>query len=77
MRRNLSSQISKTLRPIPLYGFPNLRSCTAQYITGTIMTVISAISMPPNEGMAMGIMMSAPLPVEVSTGINARMDEFA
>ena len=30
-----------------------------------------AKSIPPNEGMAMGTITSAPLPVEVSTGIKA------
>ena len=29
--------------------------------------------MPPKEGMAMGTMTSAPRPVEVSTGIRARI----
>ena len=31
------------------------------------------MDMPPKEGMAMGSMMSAPLPVEVRIGIRARI----
>ena len=33
--------------------------------------LISANAIPPKDGMAMGIMISEPRPVEVSTGISA------
>lgn len=34
--------------------------------------VMTSNVIPPKEGMAMGIMMSEPRPVDVRTGINAR-----
>ena len=40
---------------------------------GTMSMVMSSMSMPPKAGMAMGIMMSEPRPVEVRTGSRARM----
>ena len=39
--------------------------------TGTTNMVIDCISIPPNVGIAIGTMISAPLPVEVSTGSKA------
>jgi PAS domain-containing protein len=40
---------------------------------GTTNIVTTAIAMPPNVGIAMGTMMSEPLPVLVSTGTRARV----
>lgn len=40
---------------------------------GTVRVVIMANIIPPKEGIAIGTMMSDPLPVDVSTGISARM----
>ena len=37
------------------------------------MVVTTATNMPPNEGMAMGTMMSEPLPELVRIGISARI----
>jgi len=45
----------------------------AQYRTGTISMVIISMVMPPNEGIAIGTMMSDPRPFDVRTGSNARM----
>ena len=54
--------------------FPFSRcSATITYMTGTTNVFIMAKSIPPNEGIAMGIIISAPRPVEVKTGIKARM----
>ena len=35
--------------------------------------LINTTSMPPKDGMAIGIMTSLPRPTEVRTGINARI----
>ena len=42
-----------------------------EYNTGTTKIVSTAIDMPPTIGIAMGTMISDPLPVEDKTGINA------
>jgi hypothetical protein len=55
------------------YFAPTFLSSRQQYSTGTVNSVIMATTMPPKVGMAMGIMMSAPRPVSVSTGSRARM----
>ena len=47
------------------------RSSRMQYKTGTTKTLIIATNIPPNEGIAMGIMMSDPRPEEVITGSRA------
>jgi len=44
-----------------------------RYSMGTMNSVSSAMDIPPNAGIAMGIMMSAPRPVSVSTGSSARI----
>ena len=44
-----------------------------QYRTGTRKIVTTARSIPPNDGIAIGTIMSEPLPVEVRTGISARI----
>ena len=40
---------------------------------GTTRTESRTTSMPPKEGIAIGTMTSEPLPVEVSTGMRARI----
>ena len=50
-----------------------LSSLMPQYNTGTTNIVRNSISIPPKVGMAIGTMMSAPRPVDVSTGSSARM----
>ena len=42
-----------------------------EYNTGTMKSVMMETAIPPNDGMAIGIMMSAPRPVDESTGSNA------
>ncbi len=44
-----------------------------QYSTGTIKIVIVTNIIPPNEGIAIGTIISDPRPVEVRTGVNARI----
>ena len=44
-----------------------------QYRTGTRKMLTTATSIPPNEGIAIGTIMSEPRPVEVKTGISARI----
>ena len=48
-------------------------SSIQEYNTGTINIVITAKTIPPNEGIAIGTIISEPRPVEVRTGINARI----
>ncbi len=43
------------------------------YSTGTTSIVSTSIVMPPNDGIAIGTLMSAPRPVDVRTGISANM----
>ncbi len=43
-------------------------SFTRLYSTGTTSIVRTSIIMPPKTGIAIGIIMSEPRPVEVSTG---------
>ncbi len=51
----------------------DLSSFIELYSTGTTSIVRISIVMPPNTGMAIGTIMSEPLPVEVNTGISARI----
>ena len=51
----------------------HLASFVQQYSTGTRKMPTTANSIPPKEGMAIGTIMSEPLPVEVRMGINANM----
>ena len=44
-----------------------------QYSTGTTSIVSISIVIPPKEGIAIGTIISEPRPVEVRTGINARI----
>jgi hypothetical protein len=48
-------------------------SFSQQYKTGTMSIVSTSIVIPPKDGMAIGIIISAPRPVAVNTGISARM----
>ena len=50
-----------------------LASWIQQYRTGTRKMATTAKSIPPNEGMAIGTIIPEPLPVEVRTGMRARM----
>ncbi len=49
----------------------SLRSAHQQYKVGTINTVVISSIIPPKEGIAIGIMTSDPLPVEVKMGSKA------
>src|SRR5690554_7888900 len=53
--------------------FLNLDSLLQLNSTGTTKRVISAINIPPKLGMAIGIIISLPFPVEVKIGNNARI----
>ena len=63
----------------PLFDFGHifldlkLISFQRQNKTGTVNMVITCRVIPPNEGMAIGIMMSDPRPVLVRTGSRARI----
>jgi hypothetical protein len=50
-----------------------LLSFIQQYKTGTTSIVSISIVIPPKEGIAIGTIISEPRPVEVKTGISARM----
>src|SRR3546814_18696194 len=52
-------------------GLLTFLSCHMLYSTGTTNMVITCRSIPPKVGMAMGTMMSDPLPVDESTGKSA------
>ena len=47
-------------------------SATAQYKTGTTSIETRLMAIPPKEGIAIGTIISEPLPVDVKTGIRAR-----
>ena len=53
--------------------FLALISLIQQYKTGTTSIVSTSIVIPPNEGIAIGTIISDPRPVEVRTGIRARI----
>ena len=58
----------------PFRFFSRLRSTASRHqhcSTGTTNIVIDCISIPPNVGIAIGTMISAPFPVDVSTGSSA------
>ena len=48
-------------------------SLTMQYSTGTTSMVMTSMVIPPNEGMAIGTMMSEPRPFDVRMGSRARI----
>lgn len=50
-----------------------LLSLIQQYRTGTTSIVSISIVIPPKEGIAIGTIISEPRPVEVRTGISARI----
>ena len=51
----------------------SLTSAFQLYKTGTTNSVIKATNIPPKLGIAIGIIISLPLPVDVNTGNNANM----
>ena len=59
-----------TINYMPLSSL-SLTSFKREYSTGTTSIVTTSIIIPPTEGIAMGTIMSDPLPIEVRTGINA------
>ena len=59
--------LSGTPYPIPYTPLSRHQHCS----TGTTNIVILWISIPPKAGIAIGIIMSAHLPVDVSTGSSA------
>ena len=77
---NISSQrsliLTELLFNLPLlviiYLWVNSFSLIIEYKTGTTNMDTIATSIPPNAGIAIGIIMSDPRPFEVSTGNRAR-----
>jgi hypothetical protein len=68
-----SSDSGSSIRRRAAACFSSRRSSLHAKRTGTVNMVSSTSVMPPTLGMAMGIMMSAPRPVAVSTGSSARI----